>query len=533
MEKIHSKYYSILLLGFSILFPLYFIQFGVDFTDTFFHYNNVSNFMETGELNSAMTFLSTLILATWGKLFGHTIISYRIFNYLLCLLILILPLFYFRKKIQFKTYIVFFSIASISYVLLLKSLIGYDSISDFFIVNAFFSFYSFLETNNKKILMLTSFFIACATATRFPDLLMVPLSCFTLFVLFLFKKKTFRETVLDSVLVIASSLFFYISFILFSFGSAQKYWSLLTHVSLNNTYTIGNLLNKYFTSFYFVAQIFVLLCVLFLIMKLKIKNKFANTVKNGLCLSVLCFFLVLKISKSSYFTAYSWSLTALFLFIGVSFFTTKNVSFNQKVFVVLSLFFSLLPALGSNTGLLKVNTMFYVPFIMTAYNFNHKKIVLSFLCVFFGFAVYERFINTYDDKPFAELNVAFESPVLKGIQSSFSRVNAVNKVQEISGGIVNNGNEIVFFGMNSHVYNSVTGIKSKLTESFDRSFNNKAEIKTFDDYLKTHRNVYFIVTNDYVWGKGEDFENSSFKKLMDKYAYKRKDLNQFMLFIPD
>lgn len=532
MKILDNKFILIFLLLISIAYPLYFTAFGIDFTDTFFHFNNVTNYGETGNFNSSMTFLSTFFLFNWGRLFGHTVLNYRILNVMLCVLILLLPFFYFRKQLNHKIYFILVLISSIAYVSLLKSLIGYDSISDFFILNSFFSLVLYINQQGRIYLVSASFFIALATATRIPDILLVVFSIAVFLISFLLKLKSLKEVVYDSITVLFFTLLFYSIIVLAVFDSFSEYWELLTVKNLNQTYSVSGLIGKYLFSLLFVLKVLAVVGIAIVLMSYNIKNHFQNKVKNTICLGSLFLFFIFKVGGSSYFTALSWTFTALFIIIFFCLLRSESITKTDKVIVIMSLFFSFLPALGSNTGLLKANVVFYILFLVSYYNFKERKIILAVFFVVFFFGLHERFQNTYDDRPYSELNATFNSPFLKDIRSSKTRANGVNEVEILSKRIVENNNQVIFYGMNSHVYNTVTSIKSTLSKSFDRSFYNKNEIAVFDKYLLNNDNVFFIVTNKYVWGEGENFENSDFKKLMTKYNYKRANFGEYMVFEP-
>ena len=189
--------------------------------------------------------------------------------------------------------------------------------------------------------------------------------------------------------------------------------------------------------------------------------------------------------------------------------------------------------MGSNMGLLKAMPMFLIPFILVKYQLRQKYFINILLVVFLFFSIIERFNYTYDDKPIKELNYTFNNKLLQGIKSSKKRVEGLNEVESQVNKIrKNKKNHIEFYGMNSHVYNAITGIKSSVSFSFERDFNNEIELLLYDDYLKKSKsiNTYFIV---YKFEKHHmEFESSKFMKLMAKHKYSIISFEEFYLFKP-
>lgn len=211
LDKIYqNNYFWILLVIITIVYPLYFIQYGIDFTDTFFHFNNVEQFRNTKVFDSSMTFLSTYVMYLWSSVFGNSIIGYRFLNILLSVSALFLPILYFRKQLKIKIFLIYSFVVSVSFIATLKSNIGYDSISDFFILNAFFSFLLYLYEGNLKVLILSSFFISLAISSRLPDVLLLPLFVFILFLFSIFKIQSWKS--FFSVLFVYSFVLFFLIF---------------------------------------------------------------------------------------------------------------------------------------------------------------------------------------------------------------------------------------------------------------------------------------------------------------------------------
>ena len=537
LDKIYqNNYFWILLVITTIAYPFYFIQYGIDFTDTFFHFNNVEQYKFEGTFVSSMTFLSTYIMHIWSSLFGNTIISYRVLNMLLSVSILFLPLLYFKKLLNAKYFLIYVFAASISYVAILKSNIGYDSISDFFIINATFSFVLFLNSYRKAYLILVSFFFALATASRLPDILILPLIVFILFLLSLFKVKSWSQFFINTTLFLLASCLFYILVVYLFFGSLEVYFESYNNKNLNSTYSIFSLVLKYYFSAVSTLKILFFLVIFIILYKIPVANQKGMKLKNSLLVLALFSYYLIVNFKNPHFYSLSWSFSAVLVIISFLIITDKNVTKKDKILLLFFALVSIIPAMGSNMGLLKAIPMSLIPFILVFYKVRLLHIINKILLVIVCFSLVERFNNTYDDKPFNELNYSFNNKLLKGIKSSKSRTEGINEVElKIQSILDDENNHVEFFGMNSHVYNAISGISSEVSYSFERSFNNEKEILLYENYLNNNKtkNIYFIVNNKFINAKGEEFESSKFLSLMNKFNYKRNNFSEFVLFEPN
>lgn len=534
LDKIYqNNYFWILLVIITIVYPFYFIQFGIDFTDTFFHFNAVEQFRNTKIFNSSMTFLSTYIMYLWSSVFGNTILSYRFLNILLSVSTLFLPVLYFRKQLNIKTFLIYSFVVSVSFIATLKSNIGYDTISDFFILNAFFSFLLYIYDGNLKVLILSSFFISLAVSSRLPDVLLLPLFVFILFLLSIFKIQSWRSFFLSTFCIFICFVFFNFLIATFFFGSINNYFESFNSDNLNSTYSIRFLLLKYVSSIIVIFKILIFLILAYILFNFKFFNDKSTKIKNIIIAVILLSYFIIFHYQSTYFYSLSWTFSAILLLFSYFIVISKNIILKDKILVILFLFISILPAMGSNMGLLKAMPMYLIPFILAKHQLKQKYFITLLFFVIVIFSILERFNNTYDDKPYKELNYTFNNKLLKGIKSSKNRVEGLNEVEnQVKIIKKNKENHIEFFGMNSHVYNAITGINSLVSYSFERSFNNEIELSLFDNFLEKNKQkkIYFIV---YKFEKHhKEFESSKFVKLMNKYEYTVLNFEEFLIFKP-
>src|SRR6476646_7641048 len=115
VEKFNSKGISIALLFVMVSYQVYYVFFGLDFQDGFYHINRmISNDPYV------MAFLSYKLGYYWSVCFGKSIVGFRLFNVVLYLLLFFMPVLLVKEK---KKFVLIAFVSSFSFALLNWNLI--------------------------------------------------------------------------------------------------------------------------------------------------------------------------------------------------------------------------------------------------------------------------------------------------------------------------------------------------------------------------------------------------------------------------
>jgi hypothetical protein len=442
-----TKYQDILIAaGFivSILYVVFLVFFGMDFTDSFFHINNI----EIKETKHS-TFLTYVFMDLWQNLFGNKLISFRLLNAFLTLSSVFIPLFIFRKQLKTQVYIVaFFSVLLLASVF--NNVCGYDAFSRVFLVLVFSFFIRYIQTDKAVFILLLTLFSAVLIGVRMPNIVVIPILAFLFIVhesiLLFTKRKTLRQAlsklakifsfflVIFSVPVVLLSVFYEGLILNFYNGFLAAVKTFLSADS-QSSYSGISIFNNYIRDFHKLIQYTGVLFLFLFLSKIKPRDKKINTVYDFLLVLFFAFYAfvgVIYTDKNFYFYSFYTSLMFFTLLIAAKK-ELDNRNYD-KIFIFISIvMFSLVNPFGSNTGLLKVfpflTMIFPVFFIFYEFKINKKILAFAFVVILFSF--YTRLNHTYEDAKLYRLvlNSSYsEIPKIKQIGTSSDRITFLDNV---------------------------------------------------------------------------------------------------------
>ena len=127
-----NKLYVIFIFAIFTVFIVPF--FNVDFSDNPYQINIANYYNENNSFISGFTFFSQFIYAKVILLFGDNFIVLKLLNSVIVLFTAFVPFFLLLDYIKPKLYIFYASIAIVFFVPFSRLSIGWDAVSDFFII---------------------------------------------------------------------------------------------------------------------------------------------------------------------------------------------------------------------------------------------------------------------------------------------------------------------------------------------------------------------------------------------------------------
>ena len=506
-----------LLLVFVVVYQSYFIFFGLDFQDGFYHINRmISN------QPYVMAFLSYKIGYLWYLIFGKSILGFRIFNLIIYLFALFCPIILVREK---RKYLILLVITNFFYALLNWNLIGYDTFSMFFVVLTTVFVIQYLNQPNYKSLFLVTLFSALAIACRLPNLLILPAISA---VFFLNKNKVGLKSVLIFFL---TTLVFFSGIVLIFYGRLQEYFLEIKNASAGSSedHSLTQLIQGYVNHLLFIVKIVLVLLSLYFIYTKYWQNKIGKAFV--ILVSILLFVLYYKkIFATGFNTKAALFFAGVVMSIGFIqlLFVIKNKkdrnNFLQSFLPVLVLAF--IPCLGSNSGL-KYAGFFvvFLPFMWLNSNLKGNYFFIVLLTFLIPFTVVEKYRIKFMDESQNQLVNQYETNHLKGIYSTPERINYVNRVSNDYQQYKDK--KILFYGLNSHIFNYLYNDSKWIFETFAMKLDSKKDLEVISEVVSVSRPIFFITSYDIQ-------SNPSLveKQIMD-LNYRREVKKDYAILIPN
>lgn len=527
MKKIFIQYryfFVTLIVLFNLCYSLFFIYFGIDLQDGFYHINR----MITND-PYVMAFLSYKIGYFWFLLFGKSVIGFRVLNVIIYQLILYAPFLLIESKENKYKFIFFSLILNFCISLLNWNLLGYDTFSFLFITYALVYFIKFIFQATTTNLLFFSLFSVLAVASRMPNVLIIPIVCFLILISGSHYKLKLKQLL---TFVLVFSVLFTI-LILLNYTSFPNYL-----VAINESLKVTNedhglvhLLNNYMNHFFKICKYLIVLVVLYwMYMKSENNKKLRYVV---LILSVFPFVLFLKFVFLSGFN------TKIALFFGaiiIAFlsleFKSENPLFtitSKKIIVLSLILFQFLPCAGSNSGLKYSGIVIvFFSFIYFQSQLKYKKYFFFLILILVPFLIFEKFKIKFMDENFTKLNTKLEIENLAPIRTTSHRNNFINEVLLINNSEVKKGNNVLIYGSNAHIFNYLVNNSKSLFKSFPMKLNNKEEFNFLkENYFKNKQPVVILVPVEVDKYKLSYFENE-----LIKLGYNRSFTNDYILLKP-
>ena len=163
------------------------------------------------------------------------------------------------------------------------------------------------------------------------------------------------------------------------------------------------------------------------------------------------------------------------------------------------------PSMGSKSGL-KYCGIFIVffPYIWYTIQLKYKSFFILLLCLLLPFAIKEKLSIKFMDAKHSKLTSLYSLPYVNNVYTSSDRTN-------FSDSILSDYNKykdcnIVFYGLNSYMYNYSLLGGSNLFDTYRMNLNNKSEANKALELIKNNSNTVFFVVSNQLSIKNSIFE---------------------------
>lgn len=532
MEKILNIYakhkiLSGVTIAVMFLYQLYFIFYGLDFQDSFYHVNRmISNDP------FVMTFLSHKIGYFWSLAFGNQIIGFRLFNLLLYFSMLFLPMWLLQEKSQRVFNILLALVLNFFLALLNWNILGYDSFSFLSIISVCVGFIRFTINQSFRNLLLLGILSALCIATRLPNVLILPILYFG-FVAFSVldnRMRFWKTSLLFSIIVTV----FFCFLVWLCYGSIFVYWNeLLSSFSIKDEdHGIATMLYNYGQHGIKILYYGIVLSAFYFLYSY-IKSKKVSALYVVLLAIIPLFLYVKKIHASGFNTKVSLFMAAVLivmiilqLFQNISkkeIFTAKNASY------LWILFFMGVPCFGSNSGL-KYAGIFLVmlPYIYINITYAYKKYFVILLIVLIPFAIIEKFQIKFMDEKQSLLTENVNINLLEGIHTTPEKVKKIDAINQIHQQLKKEKKQVYFYGVDSYIFNYLLEKSKRPFLTYPMKLDNEDEIQWISTLISKQKPTFIIVSNAV-----EEKALSPVEKNIVKQNYKRSVYAGFVVLEPN
>lgn len=521
---------SIVLFFAALIVTFTFSFLSVDMNDNPYQIKLGNYYNETGTFYSGFTYLTHFLYAKLALFIGDQFVYFRLFNSFVVFATIFLPFLFFYKKFDNKNIIQLFSILILLFVPFVRLSIGWDAISDFFIMLSFLLFLEIVYFNNKNIFLKFVVLLVFVIAISIKITNIILPFFYLFFFLFIRKFKinviVFRNIFLFGILFIL----FYLSFLSFFFPNIQTYFNFFakTTGNLNESYSLFGLLNRIFTHLKFSIKPLIL-ALIFIYGFIYYKGKYHTVIRTFIILILMgAFYHFILIERNFYI--YNLVIEFFTIVIICYLLLISKLNYQSKIVFIMILCIGFLPTLGSNTGLAKMNTFVYIPivylFVMHANTIKYFKYLFV---LFFVYAIALKAIYFVDMEPFYEAKKINKGKIFPMISSNknhkmFSELD--QKIKNID------KNNVYFYGMNSHIFDYLYDKNTPIFLTFDRNLNNENEFYLFEEVLKnTSTNSVLIYPKDYYVSSIQAFKKCFFYKKLNRFNPIIQEDEYFIYFI--
>jgi hypothetical protein len=528
MDKLYLKFnryleYSIYIF-FIVIYPFLFIQYGLDYTDGPFTYIGYAGH---GFEFFNVTFLSVLIGSWWASVFGDSIISFRISATLLEIISITIPVFFLSRNDCIKIKLRYLALAVIFSTTLNGYILNYDVISLFFLSLIATGFLLYLKDGGYLLLVLVGALTALVASTRLPSIVVIfpvlSILCFQVYS----KKLSAREGIIltGSYLVTFSALFFLLRTLFITTGTSSP--------QLGATHSLFNVLKSEARDGAIVFEMMAVLSLLALLYN-KLSALSISAVYIRAILSVIIsLYLLVRIIPPAYNWNISLFYSAIVLWILLVLLYDSYRKNNQDDIAVylFCIMLGFVPALGSDTGLLKLSSGYIILMPVLLYQFRNihlpKEDVINIrlLALFvIGLSIFNKagLGRTYEDQPIRQLTAEVDHKKLRWIKTSKERKDQIesvlSKVNELRASDPHSN--FMFYGSKAYLFTYLTDSKIPYSTPFYMTYQNKEDEQRMSDYLSENSaRPYVFLIFDYP-DKPVDMNGYLIAECLKRHGYK-------------
>ena len=545
-DILNNSFLNYIILFITLLYSLVFIYFGIDFTDTFYYINLCKDYT-----SSPMIMLTLLIGKVWMLLFGDSLISFRVLNWAIWILSVLLPFFLLIPSNSRRGNLKYLSISIFLITILNSNVFGGDICTLLFLALSASLVIKYYRTNRLMYLLLYGFSSSLLILVRLPNILILPASAVLISIIEysqnfqkLPKKNILISCIKKLCIYLAVSIGFYVLIILIVFGSLSEFTSnvSLSIMSLDKSHTLVSMVRVYIRDF---VKIFQYMGVCFIIFTL-LNNKlnFNLLIKNILALSA-CVLLILFLKVEIGIGKYNWNISLFYsaivcsIIICSSILYIKNKEYSGLVFLSVIVILAIIPIIGSNTGLLNLSSFLIVilPVLPTSnQNIINKIPHIGYLVViFFLFVIYTKMMVVYEDSKIVDLKYELTNDKINHIRTTKSNVEFINNVLQEFKKIETENKPVLFYGKVSHIFYYLTTAKPLYQNSFWMPPYDLIEVKKAEQIIISKRPVVIFMPsypgNSYQY-LSERKAISPFESMLVKKGYIGSSENGFIVYNP-
>lgn len=542
----NNSIFNYLILLISLAYSLVFIFYGIDFTDTFYYINLSKDYT-----SSPMIIFTLLIGKGWMSLFGDSLISFRVLNWAILILTIFLPFIMLIPSNYRRENLNYLSISIILVTILNDNVFGGDVCTLFFLALSISLLIKFLQANKLIHLLLYGLTSSLLILARFPNILILPASA-VIFGIIEYSKNYQKLQKVKSLLSYFKkiSIYFsvciilYILIIMIVYGSVSEFTSKLSFSigNVDESHAIIPMFRVYVRDFIKLFQYTGVCVLIFLIVNNKLNF-------NGLIQRIFRFsaviFLALFLKVEIGIMKYNWNMSLFYsaivcsILIYYSVLYVQNKEYNKLILISIVLIFSIIPVLGSNTGLLKLSyfSIAFLPTLLASNrtDFNSNSRLNYLFAVFFLFTFYTKMMVVYEDSKIASLRYELKTEKLGHVKTTKANVQFIEDVLEAFKGVEENNKSVLFYGKVSHVFYYLTDTKPLYQNSFWMPPYDIKEVKKAEQIIISKRPTVFFVPS-YPEFSVQYFNDrktiSTFETMLVENGYNAFAKDSFIIYNP-
>lgn len=490
------------------------IFFGLDFTDSFYHINQALN--PANGIYLYPFILSSIIIKHIVEVAGPEVINFRVINWFLLSLSLFLPFLLLKVRKARETILFYIAITFILYTPFNANILGYDTLSIFFLSIIFSVTALYIKTRKIYLVFFLSLFCAAAILIRLPNVLIIPM-------IFLFllvtesvglKKLYFRKILIPVIYLLLTSLF--------TFACYSFYYDTWNHFILatsnSESHNLLLLFSNYLKDgFKIVGFIFLILFGLFGYKKINLNRQLL--VKDGVLIIFFIVSLYFFVGYTKFSINYALFLVALAISILIiEIYNGFKEKFSESRLVIfLFITFLFVNPLGSSTGLLKAYSLLLLfPFILSISKLKDKKYWLILVAVLIPFSILTKVFGIYEDKNLMALSEELKLQKLSPIRTNRERAFYLEETDNLVQNLFSRGVEVYFYGDKSHIFHYLYPETFLHNKSFFQPVDDFSYVQDILDMVRDKDQVAVFIVETYPV-----LEPSPLPSLMEKELLKR------------
>lgn len=474
---------------FAVLFFFSGIFFGLDFTDSFYHLNQALYPADNVYLYPFIG--SSLLVKILVDFVGPEILPLRIINSVLLVISFFIP-FLSIKINRSKWEIIFFIACGILlYIPFNANILGYDTLSIFFLTLIFTFCISYFSKPAYYKLILLSLFCSVAVLVRLPNILVLPI--ISLLLLKIDSRSLKYSGWISTYFVVIASVG-----ILFGYAAYYENWNEFYLATANSeSHFIKELLYRYFKDAIYLLIYSGLIIGAYVLFK-KNQQRF-NEMTLSLAIIIFVGLLSFFLLPTKYSFNYSVFIFALALnYTGIQLYHWKRNSPLQNRILILFFLFLFINPFGSSTGLLKGYSLFLLfPFVISISKADFDEFWSALLLILIPFSLLNKSFGIYQDKNLIFLNENPKHGLLHSIYTSEERGQYINYVSEQVENLNSKNIDIYFYGDKSHIFQYLYPENKLGISSFIQPVNELSFISEIEEVMKTEDEFAIFLIGSY------------------------------------